>query len=188
MAEDLSVLPKNLPAPTDDGACQHLLNAKIPSIHLPTTAQTTCNLASLQGWLVLFCYPMTGSPDQPMPAEWHWNDIPGARGCTPQACSYRDHIAQLETFDAQVFGLSTQSTNAQIEASQRLHLPYPLLSDSALTFTNALKLPTFNIDDLVFNKRVTIIALNGVIQHYFYPVFPPDKDVDHVIAWLSEHV
>jgi len=188
VAENLGVLPDNLPVPIDDGACKHLLNAKIPSIQLQTTDKTTCNLAETPGWLVLFCYPMTGNPEHPIPTEWHWNDIPGARGCTPQACAYRDNIAQLEAFDITVFGLSTQTTEDQLEAVQRLHLPYTLLSDSALNFTKALKLPTFSIDDHVFNKRVTIIVYNSVIQHFFYPVFPPNEDINHVITWLSKHV
>lgn len=187
MAEDLGALPEGLPVPVDDGACKHLINATIPSIDLTTTAQKSLNLASIKGWLVLFCYPMTGNPDHPIPDTWNWNDIPGARGCTPQACSYKNNFKLLETFNAQVFGLSTQSTEDQTEASKRLALPYSLLSDADLAFTKTLGLPTFTINQLVFNKRVTILALDGVIQHYFYPVFPPDKDVDNVISWLSNH-
>lgn len=188
MSENLNELPDNLPIPTDDGACLHLLGAHLPSSNLKTTQHPNLNLAELEGWLVVYCYPMTGRPDRPIPADWHWNQISGARGCTPQACSYRDHASQLATLGASVFGLSTQSTEDQLEAVDRLHLPYALVSDADLKFTHALKLPTFNIGNLVFNKRVTIIAFNGVIQHYFYPVFPPDKNVDQVIAWLKLHV
>jgi len=188
MAEKLTELPDNLPIPIDDGACSHLLHADIPSINVQTTQQANLNLSVLQGWLVIYCYPMTGNPDQPIPAEWNWNQIPGARGCTPQACAYRDHAAQLDALNANVFGLSTQSTAQQIEAAERLHLPYPLISDADLTFTQALNLPTFSIGDLVLNKRVTLIAYNGIIQHYFYPVFPPDKNAENVIAWLEQHV
>lgn len=188
MPENLLDLPDDLPVPTDDGACSQLLNARIPSIDVETTQHAAINLAELSGWLVIYCYPMTGRPDQPMPVEWNWNQIPGARGCTPQACSFRDHAAQFQTLGVSVFGLSAQSLAHQLEATERLHLPYPLISDSSLKFTTVLKLPTFNIDHLVLNKRVTLIVFNGIIQHYFYPVFPPDKNVDDVIAWLKQHV
>ena len=188
MAENLTKLPDNLPIPIDDGACSHLLHAPIPSINLQTTRHESINLSPLQGWLVIYCYPMTGNPDHPMPAEWNWNQIPGARGCTPQACAYRDHAEQLDVLGAKVFGLSTQSIEQQREATQRLHLPYALISDRDLSFTHALSLPTFSVNDLVLNKRVTLIAYNGIIQHYFYPVFPPDKNAENVISWLKQHV
>ncbi len=188
MAENLTKLPDNLPIPQDDGACTHLINTRIPSVSLPSTQHAKRNLSELQGWVVIFCYPMTGRPDRPIPSEWNWNQIPGARGCTPQACSYRDQAEGLEKLGAQVFGLSTQSTEDQLEAVQRLHLPYTLVSDSDLQFTKRLNLPTFSIDGLRLNKRVTIIAFDGIIQHYFYPVFPPDKNVENVISWLKQHV
>lgn len=188
MTETLTELPDNLPIPIDDGACSHLLKAPIPSINLQTTQHATLNLSELKGWLVIYCYPMTGSPDNPIPVDWNWNKIPGARGCTPQACSFRDHAAQLNALGINVFGLSTQSTEQQLEATKRLHLPYALISDNALTFTHALNLPTFNVGGLDLNKRVTIIAYNGIIQHYLYPIFPPDENVENVIAWLEQHV
>lgn len=188
MSENLLNLPDNLPIPIDDGACSHLLNTRIPSINVETTQHLTINLAELSGWLVIYCYPMTGRPDNPMPSEWNWNQIPGARGCTPQACAYRDHAKQLSELGVQVFGLSSQSKLDQLEATERLHLPYPLISDTLLHFTQALNLPKFTIGQLTLNKRVTLIAYNGIIRHYFYPVFPPDKNAEDVIAWLKKHV
>lgn len=179
----LTALPENLPAPTDDGACHHLVGKKLPQLNLTATNGLELNLSNIQGWVVIYCYPMTGQPNKPLPTGW--NEIAGARGCTPQACAFRDHYQTLQQFNAEVFGLSVQTTNDQQEAVNRLHLPYSLLSDDAHKFTHALKLPTFEVDSMRLIKRVTIIAFDGVIQHYFYPVFPPDKNADAVIHWLK---
>ena len=181
----LDLLPDNLPIPIDDGACLHLIGARLPSISLKSTDSTYTNLALIKGWLVVYCYPMTGQPNNALPTGW--DSIPGARGCTPQSCAFRDRYQNLTALNAQVFGLSMQATDYQQEAATRLHLPYALLSDNQFQFTDALQLPTFEVKGMRLNKRVTLIAFDGVIQHLFYPVFPPDKNVDAVIEWLSLH-
>ena len=183
--QNLDLLPDNLPIPIDDGACRHLLGNKLPSILLPATNGTAVDLSKLTGWLVVYCYPMTGEPNIALPNGW--NNIPGARGCTPQSCAFRDHYQELVKL-AQVFSLSTQSTQYQQEAAARLHLPFQLLSDFNLEFTNALKLPTFTVNSMRLNKRLTLLALDSVIKHCFYPVFPPDKNAEEVLDWLQQHV
>ena len=131
---------------------------------------------------MVYIYPRTGRPDVDPPTGW--NQIPGARGCTPQSCAFRDHHAELAALGARVFGLSTQTTDYQKEAAERLHLPFPLLSDEALTFAEQLGLPTFVVDGMTLIKRLTLIVRDGVIVHVFYPVFPPDRNADDVAAWL----
>ena len=133
----------------------------------------------------MYCYPRTGRPDQAPPHGW--NEIPGARGCTPQSCAFRDHHHELQALGARVYGLSTQSTGYQQEAVERLHLPFELLSDAELAFTNALRLPTFEVESMPLIKRLTLIILDGRIEKVFYPVFPPDKNADEAIAWLSQN-
>ena len=182
---NLYELPSNLPAPSDDGACAHLVGLRVPSLPLPSTSGHTVDLSALPGRTVVYCYPRTGRPDRETPQGW--DEIPGARGCTPQSCAFRDHHAELQALGARVFGLSTQTTDYQLEAAQRLHLPFPLLSDSNLAFANALRLPTFEFDGLTLLKRVTLILRDGVIEHVFYPVFPPDKNAQAVIAWLASN-
>jgi peroxiredoxin len=184
--QQLNKLPKNLPIPVDDGACRHLLGQILPDIKLKSTNHESISLRKLSGWVVIYCYPKTGRPDTKLPENW--DIIPGARGCTPQSCSYRDHYQTLTKLKATVFGLSTQSTEYQLEAVNRLHLPYPLLSDDEYQFTDSLTLPTFESEGILLNKRVTLIVHNGIIKHYFYPVFPPDKNADEVISWLSLNV
>jgi len=137
-------------------------------------------------WLVVYCYPRTGRADQePLGGAAAWNAIPGARGCTPQSCAYRDHYSELTALDAAVYGLSTQDTEYQSEAVQRLHLPFPLLSDARLEFARALRLPTFTFAGSELIKRLTLIARAGRIEEVFYPVFPSDADAQHVIDWLT---
>lgn len=182
-SNNLYALPENLPIPADDGACRHLTGLHLPPVALPSTANRAVNLAKLPGWVVIYIYPRTGLPNQDPPPGW--NDIPGARGCTPQSCAFRDHHQQLQRLGAQVFGLSTQTSDYQREAAERLHLPFELLSDSALTFAAHLYLPTFQIAGMTLLKRVTLIVRDGYIKKTFYPVFPPDKNAEEVIAWLE---
>lgn len=181
---NLTALPENLPPPMDDGAAKHLLNAKLPSVPLLSTIGTTIDIGTLRGLTIIYCYPMTGRPDVPLPEDWDL--IPGARGCTPQACSYRDHHAELRTFGAELFALSTQSHEYQKEMATRLHLTFPVLSDESLQLTETLSLPTFQSGGRTLLKRLTLICRDSQIIHVNYPVFPPDKDVETVIAFLRE--
>jgi peroxiredoxin len=187
MAEprNLLDLPADLPVPVDDGACDHLPGMRLPSLPLPATDGGMIDLSTLPGRSVVYVYPRTGRPDQPLPTGW--DEIPGARGCTPQSCAYRDLAAQLGALGARVFGLSTQDTAYQQEAVARLHLPFPLLSDERLEMTTALSLPTFEVDGMTLIKRLTLIIDDGVIETVFYPVFPPDADAANVAAWLRAH-
>ncbi len=184
-AGDLHALPPDLPNPVDDGACDHLPGLQVPSIALPATDGGMVDLSALPGRSVVYIYPRTGRPDQELPDGW--NTIPGARGCTPQSCAYRDHHAELRALGARVVGLSTQETPYQREAVDRLHLLFPLLSDAALTFAGALRLPTFEVAGMTLIKRLTLILTDGVVEHVFYPVFPPDADAERVMRWLRDH-
>ena len=180
--QNIHELPKDLPVPVDDGACDHLPGIALPSMAIPSTRGQTVNPAQIPGWLVIYCYPMTGRPDQSLPDGW--DQIPGARGCTPQSCSFRDHYRELQALNVQVFGLSTQTTEYQREAAERLHLPFELLSDGSFAFAQALRLPMFEVEGMRLIKRVTLIAKDGKIVKHFYPVFPPDRNIDKVLAWL----
>jgi peroxiredoxin len=172
-----------LPAPVDDGAARHLPGLTIPEVTLPATGGSDVSLASLSGRTVVYAYPLTGRPGAPLPEGW--DEIPGARGCTPQNCAFRDHYAELLAAGADcVFGLSTQDTAYQTEAAERLHLPFPILSDAALRLTTALKLPVMLVDGATLLKRMALIIDDGVITHVFYPVFPPDRNAAEVLAWL----
>lgn len=182
----LNILPKRLPVPDDDGACKQLVGKTTPDAGLLATNSEVISIAKIKGWTVVYCYPMTGQPNKALPDGW--DNIPGARGCTPQSCAFRDHYQELQALGAQVFGLSTQNNAYQQEVVNRLHLPFLLLSDSNLYFTHALKLPTFEIENQPLIKRLTLIILDGIIQHVFYPVFPPDKNAEDVVAWLKQHV
>jgi peroxiredoxin len=182
-AHDPTVLPTELPVPQDDGAARHLTGMKMPSISLPGTDNARVDLSKLRGRSVLYIYPRTGVPGQPLPEGW--NDIPGARGCTPQSCSFRDHFAELKQLGvAHLYGLSTQDGAYQKEAVQRLHLPFPILSDEKLELTRAMKLPTFSVAGMTLLRRMALIIDDGVITKVFYPVFPPDKNAEEVLAWL----
>lgn len=179
----LEALPADLPAPEDDGACAHLPGLPMPALPLPSTQGGSVDLnAPYAGRTVLYAYPMTGRPDTPLPDGW--DAIPGARGCTPQSCSFRDHQAELAALNTRVFGLSTQSTDYQREASERLHLPFALLSDEKLSLTEALRLPTFAVGGARLLKRATLIIDAGKITHVLYPVFPPDRSAEGTLAWL----
>ena len=182
-AENLHDLPEGLPAPVDDGACDHLPGMALPSLALPSTSGGVVNLSSLPGRTVVYCYPTTGRPDADLPTGW--DEIPGARGCTPQSCAFRDHDAELQDLGAEVFGLSTQSTAYQREAAERLRLPFGLLSDEWLAFAKALGLPTFELEGMVLVKRLTLLIRDGRIEAVFYPVFPPRENAEEVIRWLQ---
>ena len=178
-------LPSDLPVPKDDGAARHLAGMRVPAITLTSTANRRVNLADLaRDRTVIYCYPRTGAPGQPVPKGW--DQIPGARGCTPESCGFRDHYHALQELHARVFGLSTQTTEYQQEAVERLHLPFEILSDSDFAVTNALRLPTFDFDGVRLLKRLTLVLADGKIAKVFYPVFPPDKHAEEVIAWLSK--
>jgi peroxiredoxin len=180
---DYLSLPADLPVPVDDGACDHLPGTRLPDLALPSTDGRQVALTDLPGpRTVLYSYPRTARPDQPAAAGWDL--IPGARGCTPQACDFRDHHADLRAAGAEVYGLSTQDTEYQREAVERLHLPFPLLSDADLALTGALRLPTFQADGATLLRRFTLIIRDGAIEHVFYPVFPPDRHAAEVLEWL----
>ena len=178
----MSTLPSDLPVPEDDGACAHVSGARLPALALPSTAGRQVDLSRFAGIVVVYCYPMTSRPGVPLPESW--DGIPGARGCTPQACSFRDHHREIQHLGADLFGVSTQTTDYQREAAERLRLPFELLSDAELKFSSALKLPTFQADGMMLIKRLTLVARDGVVEKVFYPVFPPARNVDDVITWL----
>ena len=183
-SDNLYELPKNLPVPQDDGACDHLTGMKLPPVRMRSTSGREIDVSFLKGTTVIFCYPRTGRPDQEVLTGW--NEIPGARGCTPQSCAFRDHHEELKRAGAaRVFGLSTQDTAYQREAVERLHLPFELLSDEKLALARALKLPTFEVGGMTLIKRLTLIARDGVVAKVFYPVFPPDRNAGDVLAWLA---
>jgi len=184
--DNLYEVPKSLPVPEDDGACDHLAGMEVPSIALPATTGFVIDLSTERSnWTVVYCYPRTGRPDQePQGGVDAWNAIPGARGCTPQSCSYRDHFAELSDLGANVYGLSTQNIQDQSEAASRLHLPFPLLSDESLRLVYALRLPTFVFGGMELTKRLTMILHRGRVAHFFYPVFPSDSDAKLVMDWL----
>ena len=184
--DDLYELPEGLPAPVDDGAADGLPGTVLPSVSLPSTSGEPVDLSALSGTTVVYCYPMTGRPGQPLPRGW--DEIPGARGCTPQSCAFRDHHAPLRALGARVFGLSTQSTAYQREAAERLHLPFALLSDEELRFARALDLPAFEADGMTLVRRLTLVVEEGRIEKVFYPVFPPDENAERVLGWLSERI
>lgn len=173
-----------IPAPVDDGAARHLLRARVPPIPLAATDGREVDLSALSGRVVVYAYPRTGTPDHANPEGWDM--IPGARGCTPQSCAFRDHYAELAALGvARLFGLSTQDTIYQREVAERLHLPFPLLSDADLKLTRAMLLPTFEVAGMTLLKRLTLVIRDGAVEQVFYPVFPPDRNAADVMAWLS---
>lgn len=186
--EDLYTIPKDIAVPVDDGACNHLSGMSVSSIPLPSTANRSVDLAAISGErrIVVYCYPRTGKPGEEPPNGYAaWNRIPGARGCTPQTCAFRDYYNELQKLGAKVFGLSTQTTEYQQELVEREHLPFEILSDAKLRFANALRLPIFEVESATLLKRLTLIIYKREIIKVFYPVFPPDKNAEEVIAWLS---
>ena len=178
------ILPPNIPVPQDDGAAGHLGGTKVPDLALPATEGAPVNLSKLKGRTVVYIYPRTGVPGIDPPDGW--DQIPGARGCTPQSCSFRDQFGELTRIGvAQLYGLSTQDTAYQREAATRLHLPFPILSDEKLALTRALNLPTFTAAGMTLLKRMALVIDDGKITKAFYPVFPPDKKAADVIAWIQ---
>jgi peroxiredoxin len=183
-AHDPNVLPPDLPAPEDDGAASHLVGMPLPPFELAATDGSGVRLDRLPERVVVYAYPRTGVPGED-PLVPDWDAIPGARGCTPQSCAFRDHHDDLRAAGAlHVFGLSTQGTDYQREAAERLHLPFALLSDADLELTKALRLPTFEVAGQTLLKRFTLVVADGRIEHVFYPVFPPDAHAGEVLSWL----
>ena len=180
---NLNQLPTDLPVPQDDGACNHLVGMPLPNVALLATDGSMVNLSQLAGRLVIYCYPMTGQPNVPLPEGW--DQIPGARGCTPQSCAFRDHYQELQALHANVFGLSVQSTEYQREMATRLHLPFQVLSDEQYQFQKALNLPTFVAAGMTLLKRVTLISNDGHIEAVHYPIFPSDSDPAWVLDYLK---
>jgi peroxiredoxin len=177
-------LPPNLPVPEDDGAAGHLVGMPLPRLRLPSTQGGTAELSQLaRELLVAYVYPRTGVPGQPLPESW--DDIPGARGCTPQSCAFRDSLAEFSRLGASVIGVSAQSAGEQREFAEREHIPFPLLSDDGLELAAALSLPIFEVEGMKLYRRLTFVAAAGRIAKVFYPVFPPDRNAAEVLAWLN---
>jgi peroxiredoxin len=182
---DPNVLPADLPAPRDDGAARHLPGLGLPGIALAATDGATVDLSKLKGRTIVYAYPRTGRPGQALPTGW--DAIPGARGCTPQSCGFRDHFQELRRLGAAaVYGLSTQDTAYQREVAERLHLPFAILSDADLRLTRAMRLPTFEVDGMTLLRRMAWVIDEGVVSHVFYPVFPPDRSASDVVGWLNQ--
>jgi peroxiredoxin len=179
-----NILPADIPVPQDDGATGHLAGLRLLSLPLAATDGSSVDLSKLSGRTVVYIYPRTGVPGQAPPDGW--DQIPGARGCTPQSCSFRDHFAELKRLGVdRLYGLSTQDTAYQREAAERLHLPFAVLSDERLDLARAIKLPTFTAAGMTLLKRMALVIDDGVITKVFYPVFPPDKNAEEVIEWLQ---
>lgn len=173
-----------IPAPVDDGTTRHLAGARLISVRLRATNGGTVDLCELPGRVIVYAYPRTGRPGIENPDGWDM--IPGARGCSPQACSFRDHFAEVKALGVDhLFGLSTQASDYQREAADRLHLPFAILSDAGLELAHAMDLPTFQAAGMTLLKRFTLVIEDGVVDHVFYPVFPPDRSASDVVAWLS---
>ena len=182
-SQNWTTLPPGLPVPTDDGAAAHLTGLKLPAIALAATAGGTVDLSAQRGRTVVFAYPRTGEPGKPLFTP-DWDSIPGARGCTPHTCAFRDLHGEFQALGCALFGLSTQTTAYQREMTDRLHVPFPVLSDAKLELTRALRLPTFVAAGEVLIKRLAWVADDGRITKVFYPVFPPDKNAEEVLGWL----
>jgi peroxiredoxin len=181
---NLMELPSDLPVPVDDGAARHLTGLALPDLSLAATDGSQVNLSRLGGRTVVYVYPRTGEPGKPSPEGW--DAIPGARGCTPQSCGFRNHFGALKELGVrQLYGLSTQDTAYQREAAERLHLPFAILSDADLTLTRAMRLPTFTVAGMTLLKRMAWVIDDGTVTKVFYPVFPPDRNAEEVVAWLQ---
>jgi peroxiredoxin len=183
---DPMTLPVDLPVPVDDGAADHLRASRVPKVVLPATDGREISLAALDREVVVYAYPRTGRPGE-SPLVEDWDLIPGARGCTPETCGFRDHHADMQAAGAEVFGLSTQETAYQQELVARLHLPFAILSDAELRLATAWRLPVFEAAGRTLLKRLTVVIRNGRVEHVWYPVFPPDRHAGEVLLWLREH-
>lgn len=175
-----------IPAPVDDGAAKHLAGSRVPSVSLRATDGTMIDLAAQAGRVVVFAYPRTGQPGAIAPVD-DWDMIPGARGCTPQTCAFRDLAREFAGLGVRIFGLSTQDTAYQREMVERLHVPFPVLSDEGLELAKAWRLPTMEVAGLTLLKRLALVMRDGVVETVFYPVFPPDRNADDVLGWLKAH-
>jgi peroxiredoxin len=179
-------LPPDLPRPQDDGAANHLKDMPMPRVALRSTAGRMVDVSDLRApRTAIYCYPRTGVPGKPLPEGW--DAIPGARGCTPQACSFRDHHHELSLLKVDVFGFSTQTTEYQREMAGRLHLPFEILSDAEFKLCDAMRLPTFEVEGMRLVKRLTLIVRAGRVEHVLYPVFPPNESANQVLSWLRDH-
>jgi peroxiredoxin (alkyl hydroperoxide reductase subunit C) len=185
VAFDPMSLPADLPVPVDDGGAAHLLGSRVPSVTLAATDGSSVALAALTGRTVVYAYPRTGRPGEASLVD-DWDSIPGARGCTPETCGFRDHHGELAALGARVFGLSTQDTPYQQEQVSRLQLPFALLSDESLAFTRAASLPTFEVAGQTLIKRLTLLIDDGTVSHVWYPVFPPDTHAETVLGFLRD--
>jgi peroxiredoxin len=185
VTHDPSVLPEGLPVPVDDGGADHLPGAQIPNVVLPSSQGDVALAELATDRLVLYVYPQTGPPERPVPRSW--DEVPGARGCTPQSCGFRDHAAELAAFGAHVAGVSSQPLAEQQEFAERTRMPFPIISDEQFVLATALSLPTFEFHGGRFYKRMALIAEKGVVTKVFYPVFPPDRNAVEVLDWLSRH-
>jgi peroxiredoxin len=179
-------LPPNLPVPTDDGAASHLRGMAVPKISLPSTSGGSVDLSQASAFrIVVYCYPMTGVPGKALPEGWDL--IPGARGCTPQTCGFRDRFGEFGRLNAKIYGLSTQTTEYQAEMAHRLKVPFEVLSDANYRFCDALRLPTFEVEGTRLLKRITLILRDGKIEDALYPVFPPNESAEQALEWLRSH-
>jgi peroxiredoxin len=183
MPNDIQALPPDLPVPIDDGACAHLQGAAVPPIRLKSSTRRVIDVSELRGTVVMYVFPRITAADRPVPDGW--DQIPGARGCTPQSCRFRDLHQEFSSRGIQVFGVSTQSPSYQHDAAERLRLPFELLSDEQLELTHGWALPTFTVDGEVLLKRLTLVVRDGTVAKVFYPVFPPTSNADDVLAWLA---
>lgn len=180
---DLNTLPEGLPVPADDGACDHLCGMSLPAIQLKATSGRSVSLQTLNQPTIIFFYPRTGEPDKPAPADWDL--IPGARGCTPQSCGFRDLYREFQQLGYQIFGFSSQDTDYQKEFVQRNHIPFEILSDAQFEFIDYMNLPTFEYEGLRLVKRMAWVIQEGVVQKVFYPIFPPNENASAVLSWLK---
>ncbi|MDQ4063298.1 MAG: peroxiredoxin [Actinomycetota bacterium] len=181
---NLHELPEGIPAPVSDGACDHLPGIKLPPIVLPATSGETVGLPGLPGRTVVYCCPLTGRPGEDLPQGW--DEIPGARGCTPQSCAFRDHYVELRALGTRIYGLNVQDTGYQREAAEHLHLPFELLSDESLFLIEALGFPTFGVEGMRLIRRLTLLIQDGRTEKGFYPVFPPNKNAEEGVEWLQK--
>jgi peroxiredoxin len=189
MPAETQNLPDDLPVPVDDGACDHLTGMALPEVALPSTGGGNVRLDDQEApRTVVFVYPLTARPGEEPPGGMAgWTAIPGARGCTPQVCAYRDEAGEFERLGVRLLGLSTQDSAYQREMATRLKVPYEVLSDADLRLANAMGLPTFEVEGTTLLKRHTLVIGRGRVEHVFYPVFPPDQDASRVLVWLTAH-